>query len=355
MCITCLDCGAKLTRKTAQARWPIRCPSCSKKRARAKERERVSLQPKQSRKRREPAFPATCQRCGQHFLAKAPHARWCSPRCKPKPTYDRKCGYCGVSFVASRKPQKFCSPACGHAASGAKAEATCANPACRVVFLRTASRMRPNGCCSRSCQRALQKSRRPLCHNPWCGKRLARRLKGKTGAALGRDYMKYCGRDCYYDHRYGSDRPRKKSSDSVVAAASAHSLGTSLRKKCKNLNVPFDPECTRVAVCERDGWVCQLCGVHCLEKWSYKKGTRTPDERSAEHDHIIALTIPGNPGNVFPNSQCLCRSCNSKKSASACGQLRLDLEGSVQRWESEARRKRQQSSRCLEVIPAAAV
>ena len=355
MCITCLDCGAKLTRKTARARRPIRCPTCNKQRTRAKERERVSLKLTQPRKRREPTFPGTCLCCGQHFLAKAPHARWCSPRCKPRPTYDRKCVYCGVSFVASRKPQKFCSPACGHAASGSKKEATCANQACGVVFLRTASQMRPSSCCSRACQRALQESRKPLCHNPSCGRHLARSSRGQTSAALGRDYMKYCGRECYYDHRYGSDRPKKKSSDAVVAAASAHSLGTSLRKKCKNLDVPFDPQCTRVAVCERDGWVCQLCGVHCLEKWSYKKGTRTPDERSAEHDHIIALTIPGNPGNVFPNSQCLCRSCNLKKSASACGQLRLDLEGSVQRWESEARRKRQQSSRCSEVIPAAAV
>lgn len=167
--------------------------------------------------------------------------------------------------------------------------------------------------------------------------------------------MKYCNRECYFDHRYGADRPKRPSTPSQVATASAKALCTSLRKKCKTLGVPYDPECFRVAVCERDGWVCQSCGIECIKKWSYRKGTRTPDKRSAEHDHIIPLTAPKSPGNVFPNSQCLCNGCNNKKRDTADGQLRLDLEGSVQRWENEARSKRQQNSKCSEAIPAAAV
>ena len=355
MCITCLDCGATLTRKTARGRRPIRCQPCNKQRIKTKQKDRVSLTPKQPRKRRDPTFPATCKRCGQHFFAKAPHARWCSPKCKTRTTYDRQCGYCEKSFTATRKPQKFCSPACGHAARDSKTEVTCANSTCGVVFFQKASQSTRKGCCSLACRQTLQNSNKPLCQNPSCGRHLSRVGRGQTGAAIGRDYMKYCGRECYYNHRYGIDRPKKKSSDAAIAAASAHSLGTSLRKKCKNLGVPYDPECFRVAVCERDGWVCQLCGIECLEKWSYRKGTRTPDKRSAEHDHIIPLTASGSPGNVFPNSQCLCNGCNNKKRDTADGQLRLDLEGSVQRWENEARSKRQQNSRCSEAIPAAAV
>jgi HNH endonuclease len=193
------------------------------------------------------------------------------------------------------------------------------------------------------------------CQNPTCGKPLTRWRKGCKHAALGKDSMKYCNRECYFDHRYGADRPKRSSTALQIATASAKALCTSLRKKCKNLGVPYDPECFRVAVCDRDGWVCQLCGIECLKKWSYLKGTRTPDKRSAEHDHIIPLTASGSPGNVFPNSQCLCNGCNNKKRDTADGQLRLDLEGSVQRWENEARSKRQQNSRCSEAIPAAAV
>jgi 5-methylcytosine-specific restriction endonuclease McrA len=127
-------------------------------------------------------------------------------------------------------------------------------------------------------------------------------------------------------------------------------LATSLRKKCKLLGVPHDPECTRQAVCERDNWICQMCGVQCEQQHPAK-----PLPHAAEHDHIVALTTPGSPGNVFPNSQCLCRTCNNKKRTRSWGQLRLDLEGSTRRWENGAQGRRQQTSRSCEAIPASVV
>jgi hypothetical protein len=163
----------------------------------------------------------------------------------------------------------------------------------------------------------------------------------------------YCCRECYCDHRYGETRPRKTYPELIVRRASRSALATSLRKKCKLLDVPFDPECYREAVCERDGWVCQMCGVKCDKEHLGKN--RKPNPNAAEHDHMVALTTPGSPGNVFPNSQCLCRRCNNKKRTRSWGQHRLDLEGSIKRWENEARGRRQRSSRFSAEIQASAV
>jgi hypothetical protein len=162
----------------------------------------------------------------------------------------------------------------------------------------------------------------------------------------GRDYFKYCSPNCYLDHRWGKDRPRKPSSRKARASASRGALQTSLRKKCKELGRPYDPECNRVAVCKRDGWVCQMCGIDCLKEWTFDKVARKIDGRSAEHDHIIALATDGSPGNVFPNSQCLCHACNFKKRTAAHGQLRLDLEGSVERWVNGGLARSQRRLRC---------
>jgi hypothetical protein len=139
----------------------------------------------------------------------------------------------------------------------------------------------------------------------------------------------------------------------MVQAACRQALRTSLRKKCKILGVPDDPECIREAVCERDKWVCQMCGIDCLKEWTFNKETRQIDPRSAEHDHIIHLTATGSPGNVFPNSQCLCHACNNRKRDSVWGQLRLDLEGSVQRWVEGGFARNQRRSKSSVAIPDA--
>jgi hypothetical protein len=192
-----------------------------------------------------------------------------------------------------------------------------------------------------------------LCQNPACGCVIDRKSRGHEAKSYGRDYLKYCSSSCYLNHRWGEDRPKKRSSKKARANASAGALQTSLRKKCKVLGRPYDPECNRVAVCERDGWVCQMCGIDCLKQWTFDKVARKIDGRSAEHDHIIALATPGSPGNVFPNSQCLCHACNFKKRTAAHGQLRLDLEGSVQRWVDGGLARSRRRLRCSAEILAA--
>jgi 5-methylcytosine-specific restriction endonuclease McrA len=162
---------------------------------------------------------------------------------------------------------------------------------------------------------------------------------------------KYCCPECYRDHRWGQDRPRKKRSLAARQAASECSLATSLRKRCKVFCVTFDPACTRQSVLERDGWVCQKCGILCNKEYVMHPLTRTPDLRNAEHDHIWPLSVLGSPGNVFGNSQCLCRKCNMAKGDTVEGQLRLCLEEEA--WGRGVRVRSQRNSKSCVATPVA--
>lgn len=75
----------------------------------------------------------------------------------------------------------------------------------------------------------------------------------------------------------------------------------------------FDP----IAILERDGWCCQICGVKTPKKL---RGTFKPN--APELDHIVPLA-DGGP-HTPANTQCACRRCNLKKSnGPAAGQIGL--------------------------------
>lgn len=309
MCHTCLDCSQPINRLGSRGPLRRRCERCQKDR----QKKQRSGQYERSKTR----FSHVCQQCGKMFRCCRARQPYCSYDCMHLGQRKRsnvKCARdgCGKHFVAKagelKKGRRYCSQECSY-----KPKRQCQNSACRKLF-------RP--------KHAREKK-------PWMGKGL------------------YCCRECYWDHRYGADRPRKASANNAVQAASRSALATSMRKKCKLLGVAHDPECTRSAVCERDNWTCQMCGVKC-EKNHLGKG-RKPLPHAAEHDHMVALTAPGSPGNVFPNSQCLCRRCNNRKRTRSWGQLRFDFEGSTQRWENAVRGRRQRLLRSCEEIPANAV
>lgn len=316
MSLTCCDCGREIHRNGRVGRQPKRCRECKL----SCERARLA-----GRKR---------------------------PR-KGEGLHAHACQQCGVAFRSCRKRQPYCSPKCFRVASRRRVIAVCGRAQCGAKFETTQSKIdKGRRFCSDKCRLQQKQESRPICHNPKCGKRLGRRFNAKL-QGVGRDYGKYCCRDCFYDHRWGEARPARKSSAAEILRASRSALGTSLRKKCKVLDVPHDPECTREAVCERDNWTCQMCGVKCSKQHNGKN--HKPLWNAAEHDHMVALTTKGSPGNVFPNSQCLCRRCNNKKRTRSWGQIRLDLEGSVRRWESGARGRRQQNSRyCAAILVAGA-
>lgn len=315
MPLTCVDCNNQIAKTGRRGPAPKRCESCRKK----AESARLQSRPRAKN------HSKSCERCGKHF---------------------------STSF----KRQKYCSTLCAHEADRTRFQINCANARCGKVFYVTPSQYaKGTRCCSGRCKHENMRLPDAFCQNPACGKKIERESQGARKAALGLDGRKYCCRECAWDHRWGANRPRRNWSKQHLAAAAAGALQTSLRKKCKLLGVAFDDECTRLAVLDRDGWICQCCRIECNREYLIDPITRKPDWRNAEHDHIVHLTAKGSPGNVFPNSQCLCRKCNNKKRARAWGQLRLDFEGSVKRWENGARGRRQRNSKSCEAIQAAAL
>jgi 5-methylcytosine-specific restriction endonuclease McrA len=89
----------------------------------------------------------------------------------------------------------------------------------------------------------------------------------------------------------------------------------------------------------------------CNKEYVLDPVTFTPDLRNAEHDHIWPLSVKGSPGNVFENSQCLCRKCNMAKGDTAEGQLRLCLEEEA--WGRGVRVRSLRSSRSCVATQAA--
>jgi hypothetical protein len=355
MCTTCVDCGERFLRQGTRGPKPLRCDGCkkSKHQAACRRRNRQTYVPR--RNGFSVSAVCVCRQCKASFKAKTKRSAYCSSECRKAANrsrtglHQRQCKKCNKQFFANRKRQQYCSPACGHTGSRTRFMLACANAGCGKMFETTPSQYaKGTRCCSRKCRAQHMRLPVRLCQNPLCLKPIQRASSGPSAARFGRDSGKYCSSQCFHDHHWGNCRPR-----SYASGKSGSALNTCLRRKCKILSVPYDPECTRREVCSRDDWVCQICGVECLKEWTVDKHTRRIDPRSAEHDHIIPLTANGSPGNVFPNSQCLCHACNHKKSDTAFGQLRLDLEGSEKRWEEGGLARSLRRSKSCEAIQAA--
>jgi 5-methylcytosine-specific restriction endonuclease McrA len=306
MSFTCCDCGVAIAKNGVRGRNPKRCRKCRL------------------------AFRAAAER---DAVRQAKHAH--------------ECKTCGVKFVSCRKIQHFCSCGCMHLGQRKRVFVCCGNPACNKPIQATPSRLaKGDAYCSWECSQARFPP--PLvCQNPKCGRNF--RMKHATKNPW-QNKGKYCCPECYRDHRWGNHRPRKRRGAAVRRAAGNSALATSLRKRCKVYGVTFDPACTRQAVLDRDGWRCQKCRILCNKEYRLAAKTKSPSCRNAEHDHIVPLSVAGSPGNVFANSQCLCRRCNSKKGDSPEGQLRLCLEEEA--WGRGVRVRRQQNSRSCEATQA---
>lgn len=304
MYTTCVDCGASVERKGRRGPPPKRCVKCKQSSRDARE------------KRRPPK---------KHALV---------------------CKQCGVEFCCSRPKQQYCSELCRHLGSRKRVTVRCANQRCCNEFETHPFRIEKG---HRFCCRECSYHEALICHNPACGRTF--RMKHRTNDAW-KNKGKYCCPECYRNHRWGTDRPRIKRSKTARSSASKAALATSLRKRCKVYGVTFDPACTRLAVLERDRWVCQKCGILCNKEYVLHPVTLAPDLRNAEHDHIVPLSVgPGSPGNVFENSQCLCRKCNSAKGDKVEGQLRLCLEEEA--WGKGVRVRSQRNSKSCVAIQAA--
>lgn len=340
MSYKCVDCQQPIARKSSRGAIPKRCEKCRKLRIASK--QKVYYDKKRDQATREDEL-RMCRECGNFPTSKGKRgsAKYRCDLCNKKRRQEVRrikyqeskkrhvltCKRCGCQFACCRARQAYCSRACMHLGQRKRAVVECARQGCCKQFVVKKGEIeKGRRYCSRECS---YNPKRP-CKNPACQKLF--RPKYARGKRLWMGKGFYCSRNCFFDHRFGTDRRRNPS----FPAARRSALGTALRKKCKILGVPHDPECTREAVCERDNWTCQMCGVKCVKEHGAK-----PLPIAAEHDHMIALTTTGSPGNVFPNSQCLCRLCNNRKRTKSWGQIRFDFEGSVQRWENGGRGRRQ--------------
>ena len=348
MSLKCVDCGAGVCRLSVRGPNPKRCQACKKLKAAIASNEwkrtKRSCRPKK-------VHVVKCVTCEKHFVAQRPHAKHCSKTCRNRSRsncglgkHSNKCLHCCQPFKCNRRQQSYCSPACAQLARRKRITVECERHGCKKHFETTpARRLKGHRFCCRECSYL-----EPLiCQNPKCGR--AFRMKHKTKDTW-KNAGKYCCPECYRDHRWGQHRRRKKSPQAVCRAAAACALATSLRKRCKAFGVTFDPACTRMAVLERDGWRCQKCRVLCNKEYRLSNRTKSPHWRNAEHDHIVPLSVAGSPGNVFQNSQCLCRRCNAAKSDKRDGQLRLPIEEEA--WGKGVRVRSPRSSRFSEAIPA---
>jgi hypothetical protein len=351
MSYECVDCRQPIDRKHSRGAIPKRCEKCRKLRVASK--QKACYQKLRDQARRKDEFRKCCE-CGNCPASKGKRgpAKLRCDLCNKKRQQEVRrikyqeskkrhrltCRHCGCEFSCCLAKQAYCSRACMHLGQRKRVVAKCARPGCGNDFVAKKGQIESG---RRYCSRECTYNPKKTCKNPACQKLFRPKYARGKRIWMGKGF--YCCRECFHDHRYGSDRRRKPSSPSARRSA----LCTSLRKKCKILGVPHDPECTREAVCERDNWTCQMCGIKCVKEHGAK-----PLPVAAEHDHMIALTTRGSLGNVFPNSQCLCRSCNSRKSAKSWGQLRLDFEESIQRWENGGRNRRQRRSKLFAEIPA---
>lgn len=100
------------------------------------------------------------------------------------------------------------------------------------------------------------------------------------------------------------------------------SLFGSHRRRCRHYGVTYDKSVTRRAVFERDRYVCQICGVKCLDRFVWE-GAK-PCILSPTVDHIVPLSWR-DKGHTWDNVQCACWACNISKGDTKGGQLRLVL------------------------------
>lgn len=336
MSFSCRKCGGPVEEINPKKPWPHTCKQCKLIRQREYQREYA----RKSGRRLDWSL-LQCAKCNQPITA-MPRAGRPSRYCNgcigavKKQQHDdarRKreregtgkihrhdCQKCGVKFDSSDKRRLYCSHGCRRLAQRNRMFTTCLH--CQKPFEHLARLVKPRVYCSRACFNQYRSV--PPCKCRQCGKEFRRKYykhewQGKNI---------FCSRECSIDSRWGKGRPHKCGSDVAKLAWSQRTRATTVRRRCKYYGCPCDVTCTREIVCNRDGWICQKCGIQCHKgKQRTDALTRKVDPRSAEHDHIWALSVRGSPGNVLGNSQCLCRRCNSKKRNKGGGQLRLCLTG----------------------------
>lgn len=321
-CIPCRTCGAQFIHNRAgeRGRPQVICDECRAKRARSeaqKKRKRLEIA-------RGPCEGCAacderltlglCPKCADESARaiKAYRKRRHHGRSDLPPVLIRRasataitktmhrCIVCGSSFYPGRTDRtKCCGRECGTAFSGMQAKAE--KNGGRVWVRRNRKRCpscgkmhgRRGPLCSDGCSRAIQIYRyTPVvvssCRE--CRVEFDRRTEGAS--------RYFCSADCSDKSSARSKRATRKARDALERGASGADR--------------IDP----LAVFDRDGWKCKLCGRKTPKQL---RGTYKP--RAPELDHIMPLSKGGL--HSLANVQCACRECNGLKGATPKGQLML--------------------------------
>lgn len=211
----------------------------------------------------------------------------------------RTCKQCGCEFrrhPRDRDSAQFCSRECGFAYK--KELARLSNPV-KVVILKckcmecgssfTSTTGRSQSLCSEVCRKkkAARWSKEYAIAN-YNGKEcICKECESTFKTEYGDHRSLFCSKEC------------SKKSQNRVNRAKERGTRRGVLAKC------IDP----IKILDRDGWVCQICGVDTPRNL---RGTH--ENNAPEVDHIIPLARGG--PHVEGNVQCACRACNSAKGAS---------------------------------------
>lgn len=220
---------------------------------------------------------------------------------------SQECRHCGKSYTPTSTQSMYCSKACGRAAwNKANPEKAQARGMPRYCRVRTSE-------CKQCGTTFVARRRRELCSRAciraWNADRARMRAEGSHQAE-----PRQC-RECEatFTPKYG-DKRRSFCSSRCLSRHYRRIRRSKERARLRAAQVePVNP----VAVFERDGWRCQICGKDTPRA---RRGTRYPN--APELDHRIPLSRGGE--HSYANTQCACRRCNhAKGNASEVGQLPL--------------------------------
>lgn len=222
-----------------------------------------------------------------------------------------KCEICGNEFQHRfNSANRCCSRACGFELRGREQRAsakkylcnmppapkTCA--VCGSLFISIIPKAKY---CSRDCKtRAAMKAKHPEYYSTRtcivCGK-LFNKDYGRNTA------RNACSEECNMIHKQNQSKRFRR-----IAKGKRKALTRGARAES------VDP----IAVFNRDGWKCQICGCKTPQRF---RGTYRGN--APELDHIVPLSRGG--AHTYLNTQCACRKCNGEKSNTVYGQTLLAI------------------------------
>lgn len=303
---SCNGCGMEAIHSGSRGRLPTRCRPCSEKTSHGPERP--------------------CSLCGATFSPRTETQDQCGRLCRDKArrawapeTLD--CRWCGKPFLQTNHAQAVCSSRCKvsywrsrnpdavermRVAAAAKAAEAPRKPykakpqtVCAVRFTqcrRCDAWLDPRKltavlCASTHCQREDAR----MVANMWAEnqhKKAAPEIECETCMA------RFCP---LYGHS-GATRCHPCGLAAIKAIRKAAKKLRDALKRGANGGAAVRPD----AVFDRDGWLCQLCGVATPKELRGSHGPTAP-----ELDHIKPVSKGGT--HDMGNLQCLCRACNSAK------------------------------------------